>query len=138
MLTYQDRKGKGETPLEYLHIGYIGADDEEEGRCLRIRVYLIEKASTIALIKDPRKPPRLLLERLDVLDLDHKHVTRLGCLDLKGTGQVVDLCQVNVFHVIGAVVVLDLPARPVDTLDLDDLAVLDGAVEGHCDSESIA
>jgi len=138
VLTYQDRKGEGVTAFEFPQSVCVGADGKRQGRCLRVGVYLIEKPSTIALIKNARKPPRLLLEGLDVLDLDHEHVTRLGCLDLEGTGKVVDLGQVNVLHIIGAVVILDLPARPVDTLDLDDLAVLDGAVEGHCGSESIA
>lgn len=42
-----------------------------------------------------------------------------------------DLSQINVLHIIGAVVVLDLAACPVDALDFNDLTVLDGSTEGH-------
>ena len=67
------------------------------------------------------------------LDLDNQHIARLGRLDLKGTGQVVDPREINISDVVCAVVVADLPAGPVDTLDLDDLVVLDGAAEGDCE-----
>ncbi len=67
------------------------------------------------------------------LDFHNQHVARLSRLDLKGTGQVVDPRKINVSNVVGAVVVANLPAGPVDALDLDDLVVLDGAAEGDCE-----
>lgn len=92
-----------------------------------------------------------MLKGLDILDLDDQHVALLGGLDLEGAGEVVDLGQVDVLHVVGAVVVADLAARPVDAFDLcsslsgccivfrhmrrgwylDDLAILDLARERH-------
>lgn len=42
------------------------------------------------------------------------------------------LRQVDIAHVVGRIIVLDLPARPVDTLDFDRLAVFDAAVAGDC------
>lgn len=42
-----------------------------------------------------------------------------------------DLGQVDVPHVVCRIVVADLPARPVDALDLDGLTVRDGAGEGN-------
>lgn len=38
---------------------------------LRVGVDLVKEASTVVLIKDTRKTPRLLLERLYVLNLDN-------------------------------------------------------------------
>jgi len=66
------------------------------------------------------------------LDLHNQHIARLGRLNLKWTGQVVDPRKINVSNVVRAVVVADLSTSPVDTLDLDDLVVLDGAAEGDC------
>ena len=41
-----------------------------------------------------------------------------------------NLGQIDVLHVVGAVVILDLPTCPVDAFDLDDLAVFYGSIEG--------
>lgn len=98
----------------------------------RVGIYLIQKATSIVLVKYPCKSPRLLLERLYILDLHHKHVPWFSGLDFKGAGQVVNLGQVDVLHVVGTIVVLDLAASPVDAFDLDELAVIDFAVEGDC------
>jgi len=67
------------------------------------------------------------------LNLHNQHIARLGRLDLKGTGQIVDPRKIDISNVVGAVIVANLPAGPVDTLDLDDLVVLDGAAEGDCE-----
>ena len=40
-----------------------------------------------------------------------------------------DFCQVDVLHVVGAVVVTNLSAGPVNTFNLDHLAILDGTIE---------
>lgn len=86
-------------------------------------------------MEDAREAPWVVLERLDVLDLDQQNVAGLGGLDFEWSGQVVHLRQVDVLDVVGAVVVLDLSARPVQTFDLDCLAVLDGAAEGDYDTD---
>ena len=100
--------------------------------CLRFGVYLIEEAAPVLARKHAREPPWLLLKRLHVYNLDEQHVARLRGLDLERPAQVVDFGEVDVLDVVGAVVVLDLPARPVDAFDLDRFAVLDGACEGDC------
>ena len=105
-------------------------DGIEGDECLRIGVYLIQEPASISLIEHPRKPPWLFLERLHILDLDYEHVPRLRSLDLERTSQVMNLGQIDVLHVIGAVIILDLPACPVDTFDLDDLAIFYGSIEG--------
>lgn len=109
--------------------GERGAWGKEQGN-LRFGVYLIQKPATVLLRKYPREAPRSLFKRLHVLDLDEEDITRLGRLNLKGPGEVVHPGEIDVPHVVGAVVVADLAARPVDAFDLDDLAVFDGAGEG--------
>jgi len=108
-------------------------DDVEAG--LRVRVDLVEETTAVLLVKDTSETPWLVLHWLDVLNLNEKNVTGLGGLDLEWTSKVVDLGQVDVFHVVGAVIVADLSASPVYTLDLDDFVVLDCAVSGDCESK---
>jgi hypothetical protein len=76
--------------------------------------------------------PRRVLKRLHVLNFDNKHITRLGSLDLERSSEVVDLSQVYVADVVCRIIVLDLAASPVDTLDLYCLTVLDRSCEGDC------
>ena len=103
---------------------------------LRVRVYLVQETTTVLLVKHAGKPPRLILKWLDVLDFNHKNVPRLCSLDLKGTSQVVDLCKVDILHIISAIVVADLAAGPVNTFDLYDFAVFNCTGKGNCRGES--
>jgi len=115
-------------------VWYVGKEVEwRRGRGRgdqRLRIYLIQKPATVLLIKHTREPPRLLFERLHILDLNEEYVTRLGRFDLKRAGEVMHPGEIDGLHVVGAVVVADLAARPVQAFDLDDLAVLDGAGKG--------
>ena len=70
---------------------------------------------------------------MDVLDLDEQYVARLRSFDFEGPGEIVDLGQVDILHVICTVVVLDLSARPIQAFDLDGLSVLDCAAERDWD-----
>lgn len=76
-----------------------------------------------------REAPRLLLERLYILDLDYQDIAGLRSLDLKRPAQVMDLGEIHVLHIVRTIIVTNLPASPVDALDLDDLSVFDGAIE---------
>ena len=83
-------------------------------------------------MENPRKPPRLILKGLDILNLNDQNITRLGSLDFERTAQIMDLSQIDVLHIVRAVVVADLSTGPVDAFDLYNLAVLDCAAEGDC------
>ncbi len=95
-------------------------------------VDFVEEASAIVFIEDTSEAPWLLLEWLHVLNLDHEDIARLGVLHLKGSTQVVDRGQVDVLHVICAVVVADLATSPVHALNLHNLSIFDLLREGHC------
>lgn len=73
---------------------------------------LVQETTTVLLVKDTGESPRSVLEGLHVHDLDQQDVAWLGAFDLEGPGEVVDLCQVDVAHVVCTVVVLDLAAGP--------------------------
>lgn len=107
----------------------------EGGKALRFGVEFVEKATAVLFVEDAGEAPGLVLHGLHVHDFDDEDVAGLGGFDLEGPGQVVDLGQVNVLHVVCAVVVADLPTGPVKTFDLDRLAVLNGAGEWDCWSQ---
>lgn len=88
---------------------------KEEGAAGGVRrwVKLIQKPTTVLFGENTREPPRLVLERLDVHDLDQQDVARLGAFDLKGPTEVVHLGEVYILDVVGRVVVLDLASGPV-------------------------
>ena len=95
-----------------------------EGAGIRLRIDLIQKSTTILLREHPREAPGLLWQWLDILNVNHQQITGLSTFDLEGAGQVVDLRQVHVSHVVRIVSVLDLSACPVDALNLHGLVVL--------------
>lgn len=43
-----------------------------------------------------------------------------------------NLGQINIFHIIRTIIVADLPSCPVDTFNLDNLAIFDRATKGNC------
>lgn len=67
----------------------------------------------IAPVEYPREAPGPVLERLHIHDFDQKQVPRPGALDVKGPREVMDAGEVDVLHIVGRVVVLDLAARPI-------------------------
>jgi hypothetical protein len=104
---------------------------------LRFGVYVIKETPSIVLVEDPRETPWMLLEWLDVLDLNEENIARLGRLDLEWAGQIVDLGQVDILHIVGAIIVLDLAACPIETFNFDHFVVLDRSAEGDYGCVSI-
>jgi hypothetical protein len=49
--------------------------------------------------------PRVFLVRLDIHYLDEQDIARLSGLDLERARQVVDFGQVDIFHIVGAIIV---------------------------------
>ncbi len=96
----------------------------EGERRSRVGIYLVQKATTIVFVEDSSEAPRLFLKWLHVLDLDHKHISRLCGLDLEGASQVVNSCQVDVLHVVRAIVVANLTPCPVHAFNLNNLPIL--------------
>lgn len=92
---------------------------------IRFRIQFIQESTPILPVKDAGKPPGLVLERLNILNLYNEHISRLGGLDLKRPRKVMDLGEVDVLDVVCGIVVLDLTTGPVETFDLDDFVVCD-------------
>lgn len=98
---------------------------------VRLGIELVQETTSVVFVEDAREAPGMILERLNVLDLDKEHITRLGSFNLEWTRQVVNLGQVDVLDIVGTVVVLDLPSCPIETLDLHGFSILDGSAEWH-------
>lgn len=92
----------------------------------------VKESSAIVFVEDTSEAPWLLLEGLHVLDLDHKDIARLGVLDLKRPAQVVDFGQVDVLHVICAVVVPNLATSPIHAFNLYDFSIFDLLRKWYC------
>ena len=73
-----------------------------------------------------------MIEGLYVLNLDEQNIARLCPLDIEGTREVVNTTEIDIFHIICTVIVLDLPAGPVEALDLDSLAISDRGRRWDC------
>lgn len=74
----------------------------------------------------------MVLKRLHVLNINHKHVAWLSSLDLKRSAEIVYFGQIHITDVVCRIVVLDLTSCPVDTFDLYSLAILDGPGKRNC------
>ena len=99
---------------------------------LRVGVDLVKEASPVVFIKHACEAPRLLLEWLHVLDLHHKDISRFGAFHLKGARQVVNLGEVDVLHIVRAVIVTNLPSCPIYALHLEDFPIFDFGGKGNC------
>ena len=109
----------------------FGNEKRNELENERFRINLIQETSAVVLVKYSSESPRLILEWLYFLDLYNQNITRLGAFNLERSSEVMDLREVDVLHIIGAIIVADLSAGPVDAFDLDDLAVFDLACKGN-------
>lgn len=88
---------------------------------------LVEKTATIFAVKDACESPRRVFKRLDVGNVYNQEVAWLGAFDLEWACQVVNLGQIHGAYIFSTVVIPDLAAGPVDTLDFDSLSRLDAA-----------
>ena len=84
-----------------------------------------QEAAAVLLGEDAGEAPVALRQRADVEDVDHQQVAGLRALDPDRAGQVVHLGEIDIAHVVGVVVVLDLAAGPVEALDAELIAGLD-------------
>jgi hypothetical protein len=97
---------------------------------VRLGEELVEETAAVLFCEDACETPRLFLKWLDVLDLYHKHIARLGCLDVERTCEIVYPGEIYVSDIVCGIIVLDLAASPVYTFDLHDFPVLDRGCRG--------
>lgn len=89
-------------------------------------VGVVKKSTAVVFVKDSGESPGAVVEGLDVLDFDKEDVAGFGAFDIEGSGEVVHAREVDVFDIVGGVVVLDLSACPVYAFDFDGFARFDG------------
>ena len=98
-------------------------------RFLRRRKMVGQKSSPIVLAEKSVEAPLALFLGTDVEQIDHQQIARLRTLHAHGAGEVVHGAQIDVAYIVGAVVVLDEPARPVVGFQDEVIARVDPA--GH-------
>ena len=76
-------------------------------------VVLVKETAAVVFVEYPGEAPGVVLEGLDVHDLYKEDVAGLGAFDLERSGEVVNLGEINVLDIVGAVIVLDLPTCPI-------------------------
>src|ERR1700710_1289540 len=90
---------------------------EVPNRLGRIGEIVAKKTSAVALREYAGKPYRR--NRFDIEQIDNQQIARLRPFDMERTGQRVRTGKVNVAHVVGAVIVLDLRIEKIERLDDD-------------------
>lgn len=93
----------------------------------RVRIDLVQKATSIVSIKDTGVSPKPIWKWLQINYLDHEHISRFGPGYVERSRQVMDLSEIDLFDIIRVVVVLDLASGPIYALNVDDFAILDCA-----------
>jgi hypothetical protein len=102
---------------------------EVPDRFLRFGKVVGQKAAAVLLREEAVEAPQAVLLGADVEQVDHQQVAGLGALHAHRAREVVHRAQVDVAHVVGAVVVLDEATGPVECLEDEVVARVDPA--GH-------
>ena len=110
----------------------VGGRVVKRKRSLRFRIDFVEEPTAVIFVEDAGEAPGLLLEGLYVLDLDDEGVSWFGVFNFERTGQVVNLGQIDVLHVICTVIVANLTSCPINAFNLNDFSILDFGSERDC------
>ena len=102
-------------------------------RSLRFRIDLVEESPAIVFVKDACEAPRLVLEGLYILNFDDEDVPWFGAFNFERTGQVVNLGQIDVLHVICTIIVANLSSCPINAFNLNNFSILDFGSEWDCE-----
>jgi hypothetical protein len=97
----------------------------EYGKHVRFGVQLVQEPTAIIFVEYTTESPGLFLKWLDVLNFDQQDIAGLGGLNVKWTGEVMDLSEIYIFDIVGRVIISDLPSCPIETLNLDGFVVGD-------------
>ena len=84
-----------------------------------------EKPAAVVAREEAVEAPLAFAEGADVEDVDHQQIAGLRPFDADRTAEKMHLGQIDVTHVLGVVVILDLSAGPVIALDDEVVARLD-------------
>ena len=104
---------------------------EVPDRLLGLREMIGQEAAAILLGEEAVESPLAILHRANIEQINHQKIARLRPLDADRARQKVDDRQVDVAHVVSAVVVLDEAASPVIGLDDEVVARIDPRDHGN-------
>src|SRR5262245_23545980 len=86
---------------------------------VRLRIVVNEEATAVFLSEYTGESPRRVRQISDVEQINDQKVTRFSTFNGEGTAQIMHLGQVNIADIVCAVVVCNLPACPIETLDTE-------------------
>jgi hypothetical protein len=104
---------------------------EVPDRFLRFGEMVGQKAAAVLLAEEAVEAPEAVLLGAYVQQVDHQQVAGFRALDADRAREVVHRAEVDVAHIVGAVVVLDETAGPVKRFQDEVVARVDPA--GHGD-----
>src|ERR1700730_6987587 len=84
---------------------------------VRLRIVVDEETATVFLGEDPGEPPRRARQISAIEQINDQQIVGLIAFDAGRTTQITILRQIDIANIVCAVVVKDLPARPVEALD---------------------
>src|SRR5215469_18659312 len=84
---------------------------------VRLRIVVDEETAAVFLGEDAGESPWGIGQISDVEQVNDQEVAGLSTFDAERTAQIVHLGQVDITNIVCAIVVSDLPAGPVETLD---------------------
>ena len=105
----------GETHSRYMARRGIDAFQVPDG-FVRVGVVLGEKTAAVFAGEQTGKSPLGIFERTDIQDIDHQQIAGFDAFHTDRAGQVVNLGEIHIAHVIGGIVVGDLRTGPVHAL----------------------
>src|SRR5690606_39259768 len=88
----------------------------------RVREVIGQKAAEFRLAENPGIAPFLILEWADVENIDNQQVAGLSAGDADRSGQMVARRQIDIANIVGAVIVGDLAAGPVEAFDAEGIS----------------
>src|SRR5215469_747654 len=90
---------------------------EVPDRFTRLWIMVYEKSAAVLPCEDAGESPGRIWQITDVEKINDHQIAGFGSFDPERPAQIVDLCEVDVADVVGAIVRGDLPSRPVEAFD---------------------
>src|SRR5215468_9893991 len=90
---------------------------EVPDRFARLWIMVHEKSAAVLPREDAGETPGRIWQITDVEKIDDHQIAGFGSFDPERPAQIVDLCEIDVADVVGAIVRGDLPPRPVEAFD---------------------
>src|SRR6185312_1660208 len=104
---------------------------EIPARLARLREMIDQEAAAILAREDAGEAPGGSRQISQIEEIDDEQVAGLGAFDAEGSGEIMHFGEIDIAHIVGAVVILDLAAGPVEAFDAELVARLEHLDHGN-------